>query len=410
MTQYRRNHYVPVWYQERFIPSNAPERKFYYLDLRPQTVVSNGKKFSRNSILRWGPRSCFWQKDLYTTEYGGRLSTEIEQKFFGPLDDSARPALDYFANFTHPSVDGELFQRLLLYMSLQKLRTPKGLRYLSTLVRQTNQNRLLIELQRLQALFCAIWTESVWSIADASSSQIKFLISDHPVTTYNMGCYPQSKWCRDGNDPHIWLNGTHTFFPLSMEKLLILSNLSWVRHPYSNPTRNRPNPSPLRPAMFNFTEIQTGRKLAEEDVIKINYITKMRANRYVAAVEKEWLFPEKRLERCQWESFGNEYLLMPDPRAMTFSSEVIIGYDDNRSDAFDAYGRKPWQSDYDDKSRFDLEWETFHAFQGEFARLFGPIRRGRSFEFGNVSPEADPEDRHKYHLSLELKNKKHRYR
>jgi hypothetical protein len=410
MTEYRRNHYVPVWYQERFISSNAQERKFYYLDLKPKTLSSNGRAFTRNSLMRWGPKSCFWLEDLYTTKHGDWISTEIEQKFFGPLDDSARPALDYFSNFAHPSANGDLFHNLLLYMSLQKLRTPKGLKYLSNLTQQANRNKLLIELQRLQAIFCAIWTESVWSIADASQSDVKFILSDHPVTTYNMGCYPQSSWCRNGNDPHIWLNGTHTLFPLTPEKLLILTNLSWVRHPYSNPTRNRPNPSPLRPAMFNFTAIQTGRRLSEDDVVKINYITKLRANRYIAATNKDWLFPEKRLAGCQWNSFGSEYLLMPDPRSVSFSSEIVIGYANNKSDAFDAYGRKPWQADYDDKQRSSLEWETFHAFQGEFARRFGPKRRGVSFEFGRVAPESDAAEMHAYYLSLEANNKKHRYR
>jgi len=410
MTEYRRNHYVPVWYQERFISSNARERKFYYLDLKPQTLSSNGRTFTRKSLMRWGPKSCFWLKDLYTTKHGDWISTEIEQKFFGPLDDSARSALDYFSNFAHPSADGDLFRKLLLYMSLQKLRTPKGLKYLSQLTKQSKKNSLLFELQRLQALFCAIWTESVWSIADASQSDVKFILSDHPVTSYNSGCYPQSAWCRNGNDPHVWLNGTHTFFPLTSEKLLILSNLSWVRHPYSNPTRNRPNPNPLRSAMFNFTAIQTGRHLSADEVVRINYITKMRANRYIAATNKDWLFPEKRLANCQWDSFGKELLLMPDPRSVSFSSEIVIGYANNRSDAFDAYGRKPWQDGYDDNKRSTLEWETFHASQGEFARRFGPNRRGVSFKFGRICPESDTAEMHAYHLSLEAKNKKHRYR
>lgn len=186
MTEYRRNHYVPVWYQERFIPSSGKERKFYYLDLKPQTLSSNGRAFTRNSLMRWGPKSCFWLEDLYTTKHGDWISTEIEQKFFGPLDDSARPALDYFSDFAHPSANADLFHNLLLYMSLQKLRTPKGLKYLSNLTQQSNRNQLLIELQQLQAVFCAIWTESVWSIADASQSDVKFILSDHPVTTYNM--------------------------------------------------------------------------------------------------------------------------------------------------------------------------------------------------------------------------------
>lgn len=409
MTLYRNNHYVPIWYQERFIPAGVKEKKFHYLDLKPNTIISNGRPFKRNSLLRWGPKKCLCQDDLYTTKYGRWISTEIEEKFFGPVDASARPALDYFANFSHPSANGELFKRLVLYMSIQKLRTPKGLAYLSELTRQVDKNNVLLELQRLQQIFCAIWTECVWSIADASQAETKFLLSDHPVTVYNQGCFPASEWCRDFRDPDIWLTGTHTLFPLSLDKILILTNLSWVRYPYGNPRKLRPNPNPFRHAMFKFTDTQIGRMLTDEEVTEINYVIKSRAYRYVAAFEKSWLYPEQKIGVRRWDRFGEDYLFMPDPRSVTFSGEIIIGYDDKKSDFFDAYGRKPWQTDYDDKPQYDREWETFHAFQGEFARRFGPRRRGLSFEFMKLTPEVDSVDFHKYHLSLEQKFKKHRY-
>jgi hypothetical protein len=409
MSQYRNNHYVPVWYQERFIPQESRERKFHYVDLRPETINLGAHRYSRNSNLRWGPKKCFCQKDLYTTQLGTSLSTEIERSFFGPLDDSARPALDYFTNFSHPAANGDLFHTFLLYLSIQKLRTPKGLRYLSSLARISNNNALLFALQRLQALFCAIWTESIWSIVDTNSSDIGLILSDHPVTVYNQGCFPASSWCRDGKDPHTWLSGTHTLFPLQPNKLLIMTNLSWVRHPYGNPVKKRPNPSPLRPAIFNFTSIQTGRSLSTQEVAQINYIIKQRAYRYIAAHEKDWLYPEKILGRQQWDSFGKNYLLMPDPRSVTFSSEILMGFNDGSSDAYDEYGRKPWDPSYLDESRKEKDWETFHAFQGEFARRFGPVRRGRAYEFGKQDQNEDDPDFHKYHLSLEQRNKKHRY-
>lgn len=408
MSEYRLNHYVSVWFQERFIPSIAKERKFYYLDMKPETVISNGHRHTRAALLRWGPRKCFCEHDLYTTKHGTWISTEIEENFFGPLDASARESLDYFANFKHPSAEGEHFQRLLLYMSIQKLRTPKGLQYLSELTRQTNKNHVLIQLQRLQQIFCAIWTECVWSIADASTSSVKLLLSDHPVTVYNQACFPASEWCRGFRDPDIWQTGTHTLFPLTQDKLLILTNLSWVRYPYGNPLKNRPNPNPFRPAMFNFMHIQTGRMLSTNEVLAVNYIIKMRALRYIAASEKEWLYPEQSIKVPRWDHFGQSYFLMPDPRSVTFSSEVIIGYEKGPADFFDAYGRKPWQPDYDDKASHDREWETFHAFKGEFARLFGPKRRGRAFEFGKDDEEQDSDDYHKYHLRCEQKYKKHR--
>ena len=75
------------------------------------------------------------------------------------------------------------------YMSIQKLRTPKGLGWLSELTDGRVSNNRLIRLQKIQNIYCAIWTECVWQIADATKSATKFIISDHPVTVYNRGCF-----------------------------------------------------------------------------------------------------------------------------------------------------------------------------------------------------------------------------
>ncbi len=401
MSEYKRNHYVPKWYQERFLPDSLKEKKFYYLDLKPETVIKNNHRFTRNSLLRWGPPRCFYKDDLYTTKFGDYESTEIEQFFFGAVDSAAPDAIEYFANFTHPSVEPKLLHIMLPYMSIQKLRTPKGLDYFSALINSNDKNRVLHEMQRLRQIFCAIWTECIWSIADATESETKFIISDHPVTVYNPACFPGSKWCRGFNDPDIRLSGTHTLFPLNLNKILILTNLSWVRNPYGNPLKPRPNPDLFRTAMFNFTQIQTHRILSDLEVNEINYIIKSRAYRYIAATQKEWLYPENNIQTQYWNKLGLGYLLMPDPRSAGFSSEVIIGHNDGTADGFDAYGRRPWQPNYDEKTQSKKEWDTFHAFRGEYARVFGPKRRGLSYEFGSLSNSEDSPDYHSYHLSLE---------
>jgi len=405
MSDYRRNHYVPVWYQHRFLSEDVREKKFYYLDLKPDSMISGRRRYKRKALLRWGPRKCFCETDLYTTKFGNWESTEIEEKFFGKVDYSGGEAVDYFSNFEHPSADSESFHNLLLFMSIQKLRTLKGLAALADLVTLSDKNAVLFKLQELEQLFCALWTECIWSIVDASKSDTKFILSDHPVTVYNRGCFPASKWCRGYRDPGIWLSGTHTLFPLNLDKMLILTNLSWVRNPYESPLKPRPNPNLIRPAMFNFTQIQTGRFLSELEVTEINFTIKRRAYRYIAAEKEEWLYPENEVPTQHWDKLGNGYLFMPDPRSVTFSTEVLIGYGDNRADSFDEYGRKPWQAGYRDKSQQENEWDTFQAFTGEFARVFGPRRRGRSFEVMQLDPEEDSPDYHAYHLELERKFK-----
>lgn len=57
----------------------------------------------------------------------------------------------------------------------------------------------------------------------------------------------------------------------------------------------------------------------------------------------------------------------------------------------------------------DNDWNTFHCFQGEFARLYGPFRRGRSFNFDRLDDERDDDDYHKCHLNLERKVLKHKH-
>ena len=143
--------------------------------------------------------------------------------------------------------------------------------------------------------------------------------------------------------------------------------------------------------------------------MEINYIIKRRALRFIAAANKEWLYPEKKVS-TQWNSYGNGYLFMPDPRPLALGGEIFIGYKDGHSEAFDAYGRRPWQLNYNEEQNKNLEWDTLHCFQGEFARLFGPHRRGRSFNFVKLDPEKDDEKFHKYHLSLEKKNIKRKFK
>jgi hypothetical protein len=47
------------------------------------------------------------------------------------VDSTGKKAVEYFGNFKHPDYDHAAFQPLLLYLTVQKLRTPKGLDYLA---------------------------------------------------------------------------------------------------------------------------------------------------------------------------------------------------------------------------------------------------------------------------------------
>jgi Protein of unknown function (DUF4238) len=397
--QFKHNHYVPEWYQKRFILDG--QGKYWYLDLKPEQVVRDGHKFTRRDLLLWGPASCFAEHDLYTVKWGSQENVDIEKFFFGRVDSEGKSAVEFFADFKfdHPGQE-EAYHGLMNYMSVQKIRTPKGLGWLSGLPEGRDRNMRLLLLQRIQNMYCAIWTECIWQIADATRSTTKFIISDHPVTVYNRGCFPGSAHCVGFNDADIRMAATHTYFPLSMEKILILTNLSWVRNPYQNEHKPRPNPRYFHDTIFKFTDIQTYRSLAEQEVREINYITKRRALRYIAAAERDWLYPERYLPSTHWNKFGNGLLLMPEPRDIHMGGEIIIGYEGGGAEAFSEYGHKPWQPGYKDDKRFAEEAKALQRFQAEWAVMQGPEYRGTSFQFHreHEGPYVTPDEFYQHDL------------
>lgn len=383
--EYRRNHYVPAWYQRGFLPDNDKKHELYYLDLDPGTFVKNGESHPLKALRKVGVKRCFFQEDLYTTKVGELESTDIERVFFGEIDTAGRNAVEAIRRLKcSGDIEQEHFQNLMLYLSTQKLRTPKGLDWLKSRLGNTSRTQLLGAMTSLSRMFCAIWTESIWAIAEATKSKTKFIVSDHPATVYNRECHPSI--CCGYNDPDIRYNGTHTIFPLSQDQVLILTNLSWVRNPYKAAVVPRPNPDLFRDAIAYTRNIQIGRQLTEEEVREINFIIKARAYRHIAAGKEEWLYPEKYVSATDWAEYGHGYLLMPDPRPIPFTGEIIIGFRDGSATAFDEYGRRPWQADYKQKSD---DHDTFGRFQKEFEHLFGSQHRGyplESLDLGFTSP------------------------
>ncbi len=402
--EYENNHYVPIWYQKQFLPVNQKDQELYYLDLNPSVIVDpRGVSHPRRAVRRLGFKYCFAEKDLYTRTFGEDKSKDIEKNFFGEIDRNGHQAVKFFADFKHGGFDEEKLNNLVRYMSTQKLRTIKGLGWLTQIAPGKSKEQVLSLMVKWYQLYCAIWTECVWSIADASQSETKFIVSDHPVTVYNRRCGPSSQWCKGLNDPDIRFHATHSVFPLSLDKVLILTNLSWVRNPYQKEVELRPNPDFFRGSLFKLMDIQISRCLTEHEVRQINFIIKSRAKKHIGAAREEWLYPEKYVSKSQWNTYGNGYLLMPEPRCLSFSKEVFMSFADGTSTAFDEYGRRPWQKGFGSGLGGASEFSKFQRFQGEFARLFGRKRRGRCFHFNRLSEEEDSEEMHQHYLNSEKK-------
>ena len=404
---YKHNHYVPEWYQKNFLPDSGTSGELYYLKLKPDEYRdAKGGVHIAKPLKKWHASRCFAEDDLYTTTLGGIQSRDIERLFFGTIDTKGKEAVDHFANYQYPDWSPEPVHHLLAYLSTQKLRTPKGLDWLSTQFKLENTNNALRQMLGLKDVFCATWVECVWQICDADNSEIKFIISDHPVTIYNRVLGPRNRWCRGSNDPDIRLAGSHTVFPLTLNKVLILTNMTWVMNPYQKATNPRPNPGLYRSTVFNFHNFHINRHFSEQEVREINCIIKSRAYNYIAAGKEEWLYPEKFVSKSDWNTYGDGILLMPDPRSANYGGEVYAGYKDGSGFAVDAYGRKPGDPKFGkDDLPTDLSTSPLYRFKGDFARKFGPNRRGVTLSAGTVEDEVDNDGLHEYHLSLGIKRR-----
>lgn len=333
-----RQHYVPIWYQKGFIPDG--HSFLNYLNLKPFKMLPNGREVKQRERYVWGPGNCFHKKDLYTTNFFGIRNDEIEEYLFGKIDNDGRPAI-------HSLLDQDFrllskyFTEIFIYMDAQKLRTPKGLDWIRKNYFQLTRSELLLEMQFLRTMHCTMWVEGVMEIVSAEKSDIKFIISDHPITIYNLACDPNTKICHYPDDPPTTWKASQTIFPLDLNQCLILTNLEYARDPDGvDPLISRTNPRYFAQTLARWDSIIRDRFLAPEEVSIINYIQKKRARRYIAAFELEWLYPEKTIPQDQWKSLSS-VLVPPKNKIFMFGGEVYVGGNDGKLAWYqDEFGRR----------------------------------------------------------------------
>ena len=371
-----RNHYVPQWYQHLFFPAGIKEKKFFYLDKDPEKrPLPGGRYFYRNACRRLGPINCFMQDHLYTLVFGEQASDIVEKSFFGTIDETGAGLVEALAEYNPHTILQTAIPDFTRYLDAQKLRTPKGLDYLRRLSRSESHQEVLYAMRDLWQLHATIWTEGVWEILRCDNTETKFILSDHPVTTYNKELFPWAKPCLYPLDAPIAYLGTHTIFPLKLDRCLVITNLGYVRNPWANLCRQRENPRYFASTLFDIRKVQTGRQLSESEVCAINYIIKTRAKRYIAAVDEEWLYPERHLKTTMWNKLGDRFFLMPDPRKTSFTSGIIIGRNDGSSWKADEYGRPYNENDPQVKKKRDEEWITYQRAKQAWNEKFGKLTR-----------------------------------
>lgn len=338
----RDNHYVPIWYQRGFLEPGAGQ--LAYRDLQPQEHhLPDGSRRLGRSRFKSSPKQCFVQRDLYTTFFGASVNDEIEKRLFGAIDTDGAPAIKAFIGEDVREWHHH-FQTLFRFIDIQKLRTPKGLDWLKSRYPKLSQNELMMEMQGIQAMHCTIWSEGVREIVSAAGSDVKFIISDHPVTVYNHAIPPEAEGCRYPLDPSITLKASQTIYPLDRDHCLILTNLEYAKDPDAPPLEKRTFPRSFHTSMVRTDAFARLRQLNPHEVGRINRIIKGRARRFIAAGREEWLDPELG-DEAEWSELRG--VLRPPERALFhFGGEMYAKFEDGTVHYQDSFGRTEKESDF----------------------------------------------------------------
>ncbi|WP_166258695.1 DUF4238 domain-containing protein [Marinobacter salicampi] len=336
-----KHHYVPEWYQKRFMLE--AQTAYFRLDLFPRTIKTpSGKTVKKGEITKKGPGKFFFEVDLYTTQYFGQQNDDIERHLFGKIDTEGQAAVDALASEDwrqriHPHI-----QNFYEYMDAQRLRTPKGLYWLTSVVQPASYNELLMSMQQIRRMHCTMWVEASMEVVSAEQSPTKFLVSDNPVTLFNSVFYPGRRECEFPFDPGIELKGTRTIYPLDLNHCAILTNLEYARSPGSRKaSKVRTHPRLFDSTIIKYDDIIRERELNEQQVLAINYILKKRAQKFIAAADKDWLFPESYLKRKDWRSLDKVFI-SKSVKLLGKGGEIFIGGRNGELLATqDDFGRKP---------------------------------------------------------------------
>lgn len=331
----RNNHYVPQWYQRGFLKPGQSQLE--YLNLAPDLRVhADGRQVHRTDLHRWGPVKCFREHDLYTTQFGPVVNDDIERKLFGPIDAQAAKAVKAFIGEDEEGMHFG-FEDFFEHLASQMLRTPKGLDWIRSRYAPLDQVELMTEMQALRFLHCTMWAEGVREIVTADESDVKFIVTDHPVTVYNASIPPDSHRCTYPGDPPVHWLGTQSVYALDANTCLILTHLELAEHPQrTDLTLPRTNARHTSGGLVRTDNFIRKRALNRQEVISINHLLKSRARRFVAAAERSWLYPELEFNG-KWSDIAR--VLLPKDDLWKFGGETFVRYEDGRSGYWDAYGR-----------------------------------------------------------------------
>ena len=118
-----------------------------------------------------------------------------------------------------------------------------------------------------------------------------------------------NKSCKFPHDPGVELKGTRVIFPLDLNHCAILTHKEYARSPGKHKAKKpRTNARLFDDTIINYDDIIREREFDNQQVNAVNQILKSRAQKYIAAAEKSWLYPEKTLKKRDWASFDKLFV------------------------------------------------------------------------------------------------------
>lgn len=339
MSESKNHHYVPVWYQKHFLHDGM--RELYVLNKKPWFDLPDRRITTRQIELR-SPRVTFCEDRLYSVENTGLPNDIFETEFYGPVDRTGAAAVRAIAALAHKEfINGKTYTEFFEFLSAQSLRTPRALAWLASKTQARTKRQLLEAVSEFRNLRCAMWVEGTQEVLVAPNDEAGFVLSDNPVTTYNKASFPAQPESIFPNEPNAGWKGTQTLFALDSRRCLVLSHLEYAQNPLVSQglRRDRTNARLFGQTIARLDKIAR-RTITEADVRKINTIFKARADRYVAAPEKDWLYPEIEGHAGQWPQLGAA-IVPSNPGKYAHEGETFVGYGDGSFIAQDAFGRGP---------------------------------------------------------------------
>lgn len=357
----KNHHYVPQWYQKLFLPQGCGE--FFVLDKHPNLWVTDklGKRRrikSPKSEFRSGTNALFSQENFHSVKLPGHPPDIVETHLFGPLDNMGSKAIKGLLEWpetrhfgtrfqvweSYPYKPDEVILGALDFIDIQRSRTRKGLCQIEEkykpILPSIDNTKLMALLERHRRINCTVWSECIWEIFRSEPGAPPFILSETPINIYNSKCFPLSHHCRFPSEPNPFWQGSRVIYPLSPNRLLVLSHPEWVDDPASKRAKiERRNARVFEGSIIKWdSHIANYRSLDVQSVTAINWAIKALSPRLIASAERSALYPENFIKKPNWPEIDR--LFHPEFKTAHSKSSMLARFNDGSIYSNNAFGEE----------------------------------------------------------------------